>query len=105
MAEKCANTSSLPSSGAMKPKPLSALNHLTVPVAITGYSLRVPCLVRDCRRRSCVVHPKGTQAPQWNRGQTAKLNNKVKRRAQNHKVTTPVAPKLGHATNFLAGRG
>jgi len=38
MAEKCANTSALPSSGAMKPKPLSALNHLTVPVVVTYYS-------------------------------------------------------------------
>src|SRR5687768_12850720 len=34
MALKCAKTSALPSSGAMKPKPFSALNHLTVPVAI-----------------------------------------------------------------------
>src|SRR5664279_1358026 len=34
IAEKCANTSAEPSSGAMKPKPLSPLNHLTVPVAM-----------------------------------------------------------------------
>src|SRR6187200_663728 len=34
IALKCAKTSAEPSSGAMKPKPLSALNHLTVPVAI-----------------------------------------------------------------------
>src|SRR5947207_2156690 len=34
IAEKWAKTSSPPSSGLMKPKPLSALNHLTVPVAI-----------------------------------------------------------------------
>ena len=34
IAEKCANKSSLPSSGLMKPKPLESLNHLTVPVAI-----------------------------------------------------------------------
>src|SRR5437868_3018469 len=57
IALKCAKTSSLPSSGAMKPKPLSALNHLTVPVAITGYSFERSYLVHDCRRRSCVVHP------------------------------------------------
>src|SRR5471030_1765996 len=34
IAEKCANKSSPPSSGVMKPKPLESLNHLTVPVAI-----------------------------------------------------------------------
>ena len=34
IAEKCANTSALPSSGVMKPNPFSALNHLTVPVAM-----------------------------------------------------------------------
>jgi len=34
IAEKCANRSSLPSSGVMNPKPLESLNHLTVPVAI-----------------------------------------------------------------------
>lgn len=33
IAEKWTNTSAVPSSGAMKPKPLSALNHFTVPVA------------------------------------------------------------------------
>src|SRR5215218_1459176 len=38
IAEKCANRSSPPPSGVMKPKPLASLNHLTVPVAI----LRVP---------------------------------------------------------------
>src|SRR5699024_3528377 len=36
MAEKWAKTSAEPSSGAMKPKPLSALNHFTVPVAIVA---------------------------------------------------------------------
>ena len=34
IAEKCANKSSPPSSGVIKPKPLESLNHLTVPVAI-----------------------------------------------------------------------
>ena len=46
MPEKWAKTSSEPSSGAMKPKPFSALNHFTVPVAMSacfldeGQSLR-----------------------------------------------------------------
>src|SRR5258705_13741438 len=35
IAEKCANRSSPPPSGVMKPKPLASLNHLTVPVAIS----------------------------------------------------------------------
>src|SRR5438132_13473991 len=34
IAEKCANRSSPPPSGVMKPKPLASLNHFTVPVAI-----------------------------------------------------------------------
>src|SRR5205823_3197426 len=34
IAEKCANRSSPPPSGVMKPKPFASLNHLTVPVAI-----------------------------------------------------------------------
>src|SRR3954469_22141141 len=37
------NRSRLPSSGVMKPKPLSSLNHLTVPVAILSRSSDVPC--------------------------------------------------------------
>src|SRR5260370_2500516 len=41
MAEKWTNTSAVPSSGAMKPKPLSALNHFTVPVAISSSPLSV----------------------------------------------------------------
>src|SRR5215510_14289901 len=35
IAEKCANRSSPPPSGVMKPKPLASLNHFTVPVAIS----------------------------------------------------------------------
>src|SRR5687768_3388919 len=35
IAEKCANRSSPPSSGVIKPKPLESLNHFTIPVAIT----------------------------------------------------------------------
>src|SRR5258708_4185905 len=34
IAEKCANRSSLPSSGVMKPYPFASLNHFTVPIAI-----------------------------------------------------------------------
>lgn len=34
IAEKCANKSSPPSSGVMKPKPFESLNHFTVPVDI-----------------------------------------------------------------------
>src|SRR5215204_3749336 len=49
MAVKCANTSSLPSSGAMNPKPLSALNHLTVPVAMSYSSWRI--VTHDFRER------------------------------------------------------
>src|SRR5574343_542600 len=40
IAEKCANRSSPPSSGVMKPKPLASLNHLTIPVAMCNY----PCM-------------------------------------------------------------
>src|SRR5690606_52867 len=38
---KCANRSSPPSSGVMKPNPLASLNHLTVPVAMLIYFLRL----------------------------------------------------------------
>jgi hypothetical protein len=38
MALKWTKTSLDPSEGAMKPKPLSSLNHFTVPVAITVIS-------------------------------------------------------------------
>src|SRR5215470_15349035 len=34
IAEKCANRSSPPPSGVIKPKPFASLNHFTVPVAI-----------------------------------------------------------------------
>src|SRR5512147_2876205 len=37
IAEKCANRSSLPSSGVMKPKPFASLNHLTVPFAMSYF--------------------------------------------------------------------
>src|SRR5258707_439195 len=53
MAEKWTNTSALPSSGAMKPKPLLELNHFTVPVAID----LVPCL---CPTASIRREPSGT---------------------------------------------
>ncbi|MEH7876270.1 hypothetical protein V7799_00610 [Rhizobium laguerreae] len=35
-AEIWTNTSALPSSGSMNPKPFVALNHFTVPVAMTS---------------------------------------------------------------------
>src|SRR4051794_30291134 len=41
IAEKCANKSSPPWSGVMKPKPFASLNHFTVPVAITLFLLFV----------------------------------------------------------------
>src|SRR5690606_22264859 len=45
ISEKCAKRSALPSSGAMKPKPLDSLNHLTTPVTrllmLALHSLRV----------------------------------------------------------------
>src|SRR5260221_6516253 len=37
IAEKCANRSSPPPSGVMKPKPFASLNHFTVPVAISEF--------------------------------------------------------------------
>src|SRR4029077_17245276 len=40
IAEWCTKTSALPSSGLMKPKPLSVLNHFTVPCAICCLLLR-----------------------------------------------------------------
>jgi hypothetical protein len=43
IAEKCANKSSLPSSGVIKPNPFESLNHFTVPVAIvTSYKKTGP---------------------------------------------------------------
>src|SRR5690606_35406213 len=46
MAEKCANRSSPPSSGVMKPNPLASLNHLTVPVLLLVVSLDMTlCLI------------------------------------------------------------
>src|ERR1700734_2148271 len=42
ISEKCANRSSPPSSGVMKPKPFASLNHLTVPVAIIFPVLSLP---------------------------------------------------------------
>src|SRR5512138_2673935 len=38
IAEKCANRSSPPPSGVMKPNPFASLNHFTVPVAIAFVS-------------------------------------------------------------------
>src|ERR1700712_1461162 len=50
-AEMCTNTSLLPSSGWMKPKPLVPLNHLTVPVLI-GISVYLQAIGSDERMRS-----------------------------------------------------
>src|SRR5204863_7814305 len=50
IAEKCANKSSLPSSGVMKPYPFASLNHFTVPVAMLSPLLplvELPGLVAD----------------------------------------------------------
>src|SRR5215813_2678304 len=41
MAEKCTNTSDPPPSTVMKPKPFSALNHLTVPCAMSLSFIKV----------------------------------------------------------------
>src|SRR4030095_11261645 len=51
MARKCTKTSS-PDSGLMKPKPLSALNHLTVPTAMKVGPLSAPLAVIDRSRRA-----------------------------------------------------
>src|ERR1700730_8121127 len=65
MAEKWTNTSAVPSSGAMKPKPLSALNHFTVPVAISSSPLSaMPGATSPRRPRAYrVLAPDRTPAP------------------------------------------
>src|SRR3954462_13342688 len=56
IAEKWAKTSAPPSSGLMKPKPLSALNHFTVPVVTSApRRLLETALCGPVRRR--VDHP------------------------------------------------
>src|ERR1700745_44670 len=52
IAEKCANKSSPPPSGVIKPKPFASLNHFTVPVAIVGNSLSTG-IKRDVARPMC----------------------------------------------------
>src|SRR5215469_10169578 len=49
ISEKCANRSSPPPSGVMKPKPFASLNHLTVPVAM----LLVPKKIKRGRGPWC----------------------------------------------------
>src|ERR1700754_5338625 len=57
IAEKWAKTSAPPSSGLMKPKPLSALNHFTVPVVMSApRRLLETALCGRSRRR--VDHPR-----------------------------------------------
>src|SRR4051794_18760838 len=46
IAEKCTNASLPPSSGVMKPKPFSSLNHFTTPVAISTALLIDPACAR-----------------------------------------------------------
>src|SRR5947208_1964389 len=59
MAEKWTKTSALPSDGVMKPNPLSALNHLTVPCAILAFLPGgAPPPLR--RRRAAAVLPVGS---------------------------------------------
>src|SRR5262245_25394302 len=61
MALKCTNTSSLPSSGVMKPKPFSELNHFTVPVATTiPPSFRRPGLGAALRAAGVTAGGEGT---------------------------------------------
>src|SRR5512138_865718 len=66
IAEKCANRSSPPPSGVMKPNPFASLNHFTVPVAIFYCSLqikrerdRVPCQCFDHKEITAEVPLRG----------------------------------------------
>src|SRR3546814_4590261 len=52
MDEKCANKSSPPSSGVMKPKPFASLNHLTVPVDLGLSPWTAVAVVSDMRTAS-----------------------------------------------------
>ncbi|KFJ70592.1 hypothetical protein DK45_4375 [Bordetella bronchiseptica] len=52
MDEKCANRSSPPSSGVMKPNPFASLNHLTVPVALGLSPWTAVAVVSDMRTAS-----------------------------------------------------
>src|SRR5688572_26496080 len=63
MALKCAKTSAEPSSGAMKPKPFSALNHLTVPVAILLFLLFSGPLIAYPMRSTVDRGPGGSVPP------------------------------------------
>src|SRR2546421_7567946 len=65
IAEKCANRSSPPPSGVIKPKPFASLNHFTVPVAIVGNSLSTR-IKRDVARP--MFHLKESTAVERQRG-------------------------------------
>src|SRR5690606_11948385 len=52
MDEKCANRSSPPSSGVMKPNPFASLNHLTVPVDLGLSPWTAVAVVSDMRTAS-----------------------------------------------------
>jgi hypothetical protein len=64
-SEKCANRSSPPPSGVMKPKPFASLNHFTVPVAIFLSFPKKTCCVgvvpsRLTERDASLYHSKMT---------------------------------------------
>src|SRR5690606_20483085 len=64
MAEKWTNTSSLPSSGAMKPKPLASLNHFTVPKLMNNLFHYLGQRVQRQRAWSCHSGV-GVHAPEY----------------------------------------
>ncbi|KGS01778.1 hypothetical protein X962_5070 [Burkholderia pseudomallei MSHR7343] len=54
ISEKCANRSSPPESGVMKPKPLVSLNHLTVPVSIRIPKKKLKMILPYCRHEESI---------------------------------------------------
>ena len=60
MLEKWTNRSFPPSSGVMKPKPFSSLNHFTVPVAIWVCSLREFDVLRNAEGAEATTANAGT---------------------------------------------
>ena len=92
IAEKCANRSSPPPSGVMKPNPFASLNHLTVPVAIRVFLPDFERCRRRCRRlragrRKCKYCASGTGAPAGRR-----TPNDALLRAASRSVKRPVHP-------------
>src|SRR5258707_11845617 len=78
IAEWWTKTSAVPSSGAMKPKPLSGLNHFTVPCAICAVSFKDELQARAVARASCWLPAIGRKDPEPN-GETPKLSKKCGR--------------------------